>query len=91
MKFGDTITITNRLIRKCGKAKWNDGYARQPKEWVTMDMPAVDAVFLGWRHLGNGYIEYGMGDDPATFILESTIKVALVCVNEKTNPFYTLL
>jgi len=83
--FLSTIKANNRLYRKKtagNKRCWENLQFTKPKEFK--------ATFLGYRMLQNGtvYSDEGYG---AYFVPDNHIKVALVVINGRENPFYVAL
>jgi len=77
-KFGDRITVTNRLKRKKDETQ---------NRWVKVDTEPVEVIFLGWRTLSNGNV-YHSWEEGASYAPTSHFRAMLVCANGRQNPFY---
>jgi len=92
LKFGQVITINNKLTRKL-KSKSNksgrlsgSGY----KYWHNTDAKEQDAIFLGFRKLKNGWRTFD-SDEGWYFETDEIFTAALVCTGKYKNPFYTMI
>lgn len=96
LKFGDWVWVEFKLFRRSetkiipfGRGPNNAMIMKTIKYWHSAKQPRKKAVFLGFRTLKNGYVdydEYGNIFNP----LEN-IKAALVCEGPRKKPFYVLI
>lgn len=88
MKFGDRIKISNKLIRLC-KYEGTDYNATEYKFWYRLPLKEVEVIFLGTRTLTNGIRRYD-SEEGWSYSPKEKIKAMLVCMNERTSPFYAI-
>lgn len=85
MKHGDSITITNRLRRRSGKVKNSH---KDYKFWHVDQIKPIQGIFLGHRTISEGTREFN--EEYIEYLPQKYIKVSLVSINAKENPFYTI-
>ena len=80
LNLGDRVTVKAQYTRQ----------KRGPRRrWVAETQSERSAIFVGWRHLANGYMEnYDGSQGCAEWRPQETIKAALVVFNERKNPVY---
>ena len=84
-------------IVKCTGGFYGAGRVQQLYGWSStrpwkQDDEPVEAIFIGWRTLTDGYRTPGGGSwddyDPPEYHVVASYRVALVVFDERTNPVY---
>lgn len=80
LKLGDKVRAPVRLLRN--RQSLRRAWYKPP--WKSNP---IEGVFVGVRTYANGVVEGGMHyDDPAIFIGDEWIKVALICSDPRQKP-----
>ena len=92
LKFGQSIIINNKLVRKLKSKPKNQGRLSGSgyKYWHNLDIKEQSAIFLGFRTLKNGWRTFD-SDEGWYFEADEAIIAALVCTGKSKNPFYTII
>ena len=90
--FGDMVSITHKYRRKTEYRKNSKNALMNItwKMWTRELYEHSDCIFLGYRHIADGIREYEY-EAGYYFYPKEYFKVALVCINDKTNPVYVPL
>jgi len=57
------------------------------KTWIHMRVKRRRVMFVGYRTIYNGIVQYNMGDDPPIFIQQGTLEAWLVVDGPRRRPY----
>lgn len=86
MKYGDTIVVNEKYVRRSRWERDKLGNSRLRKEWLLVPY-RVDGIYLGTRTLQNGWSDY---DDECGSMWAPIehFRVSLVSPSKNKNPIY---
>ena len=84
IRMGTEVLISERLVRR--ETPIDGGTF---KEWVATPIKKRGALYIGYRTLQNGKVYWTRSDDDDSgWRMTTTLKAALVVLNDRTNPIY---
>jgi len=90
LNFGYTVSISTKYKRVTRRKPEENGRSKLWRIWDKEEYYKNDCIFLGYRTLSNGTVEY---EDEVEnyFYAQDSFKVALVCPGPNLNPVYVPL
>jgi hypothetical protein len=84
-KFGDMVSFEQRIDR-CAALGDDNPFYLYWREYPLRLKDSDHGLFVGYRTLKNGFVEERPDGSRNKFIMDRTLKVALVCKNGNTAP-----
>ncbi len=92
LNYGKEYWYSQKYIKKyrniiIPESEHNIEYKKLFAYWIPESIKINNGIFLGYRYIKEGYIEYGGGVGNYFYCTKST-KVALISPDSKRNPIY---